>query len=61
VCYKRRPSHLVELHAIKMYNLIYAGNEYNANDSEASVGVTVMLIQWKHEHYQSHSLKYKHN
>jgi hypothetical protein len=27
VYYKRHPSHLTELHAIKMYNLIYARNE----------------------------------
>jgi hypothetical protein len=27
LCYKRRPSHLTELHAIKMYNIVYARNE----------------------------------
>jgi hypothetical protein len=46
VCYKRHPSHLTELHAIKMYNLVYARNEIQKK-SEANIGVTVMLIQWK--------------
>jgi hypothetical protein len=27
VCYKRHPSYLKELHAIKMYNLVYTRNE----------------------------------
>jgi hypothetical protein len=27
VCYKRHPSHLTDLHAIKIYNFVYARNE----------------------------------
>jgi hypothetical protein len=27
LCYKRHPSHLTELHSIKMYNLVYARNK----------------------------------
>jgi hypothetical protein len=46
MCYKRHPSLLTELHAIKMYNLVYARNEMQQN-SEGNIGVTVMLIQWK--------------
>jgi hypothetical protein len=39
VCYKRHPSHLTELHALKMYNLVYASNDMQKK-SEANIGVT---------------------